>query len=729
VRADRGGDAAALLPLYAAGLFASALLAFWIQPLFTKLVLPRYGGSPAVWTTAAMFFQIALLGGYLYAHVLAQRPLRTQLAIHALVVAAALATLPLRPAIAPPDDASPVLSLLVLLGASVGLPCFALSATAPLLQQWFSRTSHADAADPYFLYSASNAGSLAALIGYPLALEPLVGLATQSLAWSVAYAAFAAVLVMCGTGARRYARAAREHAIETGSGGAPAIAARHAGWSDRVRWMLLAFAPSSLMLGVTQHITSEIAPAPLLWLVPLTIYVLTFVLAFARRPLASQALVERIQPIFALALVLAWPLNNLKSVLVLHLAVFAVTAMMCHGELARRRPRVEQLTEFYLCLAIGGAAGGVFNALVAPVVFDSLLEYPIALAIGCALRPMRASGRGRIEWIAVAVLAVTLGALLATGVRPFAHGAWSTVAYLQLVGIALYLASGRPALFAAAVLGTIVATPHIHSAELVLERHRSFFGVHTVVRDDSGKFNVLMNGITIHGAQYLAPAKRTKPVAYFHADSGIADVFSVLGPDIRHVAVLGMGAGTLACYRAPGRDWTFYEIDPVVVKLARDSRYFTYLSQCAPQARVVLGDGRLELSRAPDASYDLIVVDTFSSDAVPVHMITREALAIYLSKLTQHGVVVFQITNQFMDFVPVLSRLAADAGIAAVMPGPRLEIQFDERLAALPSRWVAMSRDSRRFDALVEEAGWKPLPSAAGKPWTDDFSNVLGALK
>ena len=733
--------AAGLLPLYAAALFASALLAFWIQPLFTKLVLPRYGGSPAVWTTAAMFFQVVLLAGYLYAHVLTRYALRAQLAVHALLIAAAIATLPLQAAGIATEDSAPVVSLLAALALSVGLPYFAVSATAPLLQAWFSRTRHADASDPYFLYSASNAGSLAALVGYPLVLEPLLGLKTQSLAWSVAYGVFAAVLVVCGLGVRRYAR-------ERAGGGTQdkdqigvrpqksrgltptaAAGADHAVWRERVRWMLLAFAPSSLMLGVTQHITSEIAAAPLLWLIPLTIYVLTFVIAFARRTV-PLGLVERVQPMLIVLLVLAWPLNNQKSVLFLHLMVFAVTAMMCHAELARRRPAVARLTEFYLCLAIGGAAGGVFNAIVAPLAFDSVLEYPIALAVACALRSGAQPARRKwTEWAAAATLIAFLGALLASGMKPFVHGAWAIVGYLQLVGVALYVASGRPAVFGAAVFVTIVATPLIHSSEQILERHRSFFGVHTLVRDETNQFNVLMHGITIHGAQWLAPEKRATPIAYFHGDSGIAQIFSTLGPDMKRVAVLGMGAGTLACYRAPGREWTFYEIDPVVVQLARDTRYFTYLSECAPAARILVGDGRLTLASAPDAAFDLIAVDTFSSDSVPVHMITREALAIYLAKLGPKGVVVFQITNQFIDFVPVLSRLAADAGVTAVMPGPRLELFFDERLAALPSHWVAMSRDPQRFGKLIEVEGWQPLPAAAGKPWTDDFSNVLGALK
>lgn len=718
-------ETAALLPIYAIAIFTSALLAFWIQPLFTKLVLPRYGGSPAVWTTAAMFFQVVLLAGYLYAHLLTRRSLRTQLALHAIVVAAALCALPVHVFTEMPRETAPVLSLLAVMLLSVGLPFFAVSATAPLLQQWFSRTTHTQAGDPYFLYSASNAGSVLALIAYPLLLEPLLGLKTQTLAWSVVCGLFAAMLVVCGASVWRH-RAGAHTAPPADISDAPAL------WHARARWIVLAFAPSSLLLGVTQHITSEIAAAPLLWLIPLTLYILTFVLAFARTQLVSPALINRIQPLLVILLVLVWPLNNHTAVLVLHLVVFAVTAMMCHGELARTRPPVQHLTDFYLCLAIGGAAGGVFNALIAPVVFDSVLEYPLALALACALRKPPVGARAR--WRdALPPIALALGytALLAASFRPFAHAAWIVVVYLQVVGVTLYLTHRNPPQFALALLTVMIATPYVHSAERILERERSFFGVHTVLVDDTGKFHVLMHGITVHGAEYIAPEKRLKPTTYFHVDSPIGQVFSALGSNggLQRVAVIGMGAGTLACYRAPGRAWTFYEIDPVVVRIAQDARYFDFLGKCAPSAAIVLGDGRLSIARAPDHAYDLIVIDTFSSDAIPAHMITREALALYLEKLSARGVVMFHVTNQYLDLVPVVSRLAADARVAALMPGPRLEIQFDERLAALPSSWIAISRDPARLQPLVTEEGWTPVPAAPGQLWTDDFSNLISALK
>jgi hypothetical protein len=716
-----------VLPLYAFALFVSALLAFWIQPLIAKLLLPHYGGSPAVWTTTALFFQVMLLAGYLYAHLVTRLQPRAQAVLHTAVLIAGLSALPFS-ASTGFAAASPVFSLLAALAVSVGFPMFALSATAPLLQQWFSRSGHRHAPDPYFLYSASNAGSLAALIGYPLLLEPLLGLREQTLAWSVMCGVSAALVLACGVAVWRSAASGGSVPHRTL---APAASLQ---WRVRGRWFLLAFAPSSLMLGVTQHITSEIAAAPLLWLIPLTIYILTFIVAFAALGARIAGSINRAQPMLVLLLALVWPLNTSASVLILHLVVFAVTAMMCHAELARTRPDTRHLTSFYLWLAIGGAAGGAFNALIAPVVFSSILEYPLALALACALRPLPAQPHLHASWKDVApaaALGACFAALIHTGFRPFTHG-WTTVVYLQAVGITLYLTWRRPRQFALAVLVVLIATPAVHMAERLLERHRSFFGVHGVLRDDTGQFNVLMHGITVHGAQYIDPAKRLKPTAYYHADSPIGHVFSVLGKNdaLKRVAVVGMGLGTLACHRAAGREWTFYEIDPIVVRLAQDERYFDFLARCAPGARIEIGDGRLTLAKAPPGSFDLIVIDTFSSDSIPAHMITREALALYASRLAKGGVIAFHVTNDYLDLVPVLGRLALDAHLAAYVPGLRFEIALEERLAALPSSWVVMARDAARLAPLDAAEGWVPLPPPSpGRVWTDDFSNVPGALK
>jgi spermidine synthase len=695
------------LPLYALALFLSALLAFWIQPLFAKLVLPRYGGSPAVWTTASLFFQLMLLAGYLYAHVIARLPLRTQLVLHVLLVAAALTSLPVNVAALDAGTLTPVASLLAVLALSLGLAFFALSATAPLLQQWFSRSGHSHAQDPYFLYSASNAGSLGALVGYPLLLEPLLGLRQQTLLWSTGCAAFGGLLLVCGAGVWR------NIAASAAAANTPAVAARAEplSWRVRGRWILLALAPSSLMLGVTQHITSEIAAAPLLWLIPLTLYVLTFVLAFARRQWIPAAAIDRVQPALVVLLALVWPLNHFTSVLGLHLLVFAVTAMMCHAELARTRPPVEHLTAFYLCIAVGGAAGGVFNALIAPFVFDSVLEYPLALALACALRKAPAAGPLWKTLIPPFALAAGFAALYTTGFHSFAH-TLSAIVYLQVIGVTLYVTHRIPVQFALTLLVVLLATPIVHSAERLLERHRSFFGVHSVLLDETGRFHVLMHGVTIHGAQRIDAERKLTPTTYYHPDSPVARLLDVLGRNdaLRRVAVVGLGVGTLACHRAANRVWTFYEIDPVVVSIAKNPRYFSFLSGCAPGAPIVLGDGRLSLAGAPAGAYDIIIIDSFASDAIPVHLVTREALALYLSRLSERGIVLFQVTTQHMDLVPVLARLAADAKVAALMPGPRFAMPFEERLATLPSMWVAIARQPARLAPLIDEENWMPLP-------------------
>ena len=497
--------------------------------------------------------------------------------------------------------------------------------------------------------------------------------------------------------------------------------------------MRLAFAPSSLLLGVTQYATAEIAAVPLLWLIPLFLYMLTFVLVFAARPPVPHAWMLRLQPWLAILLALVWTLNNHLPVLLVHLAVFFVTAMVCHGELARTRPAVARLTEFYLCMAVGGALGGIFNAVIAPLAFDALYEYPLVIALACLLRPPPAGVSkvkpGDLLW--PLAMAAAYGTLAVLGLRPFAQGGWVTALYLEFLGVALYLCHRRPLRFGLMVGVVLVAAPFVHSPDTVLARERSFFGVHAVLRESTGKFHVLTHGVTVHGAQYLDPKRRREPTAYFHRDSPVGQLFHVLERrPVTAVAAIGLGAGTLACYRRPGQDWTFFELDPLVVRLARDTRYFTFLADCAPDARIVLGDGRLTFAAEPDGRYDVIVVDTFSSDAIPVHMLTREALALYLRKLAPDGVIIFHISNQYLDLAPVLATLAADAGVIALQPGPRLTLPPEDRFGAMESAWIVLTRRLEPVRALLDEEGWTPLPAPPrSRPWTDDYSNVPRALK
>ena len=726
------GSAARLSWLYAVALLLSALLLFWIQPLFTKMVLPLFGGAPAVWTTASMFFQFALLGGYLYAHIVSRSlTLRQQALIHLVLLGSVFVLLPVRLEAGSAADAArePVSALLWLLAAGLGLPFFAVAATAPLLQRWFSHTRHADAKDPYFLYSASNLGSMLALVAYPVAIEPLLGVAQQTRVWAYGYALLAALIAVCALAMWRH-RHDDSPELAQSTEVAPAV-----GWINRVRWMLLAAAPSSLMLGVTQHITTEIAAVPLLWVIPLMLYMLTYVNVFARRPPIRHEWMLRAQPPLVILLVLVWILNQYLVVFLVHLVAFFVTAMMCHGELARQRPHPARLTEFYLCIALGGALGGAFNAIAAPLMFNSIIEYPLMIAIASMLRPPVDGKKVPFGWrdlVWPLLLAAVCALVVMAGYRPLEHGPVAIVVYLQVVGVVLYLAHTRPVAFGLTVLVMLLATPLVHHQEQVLTRHRSFFGVHTVLKDPSGKYHLLLHGVTIHGAQYTAPEKRRVLTSYFHRDNPLGQMFYALGKGdrFRRVAVVGLGAGTVACYRQPGQDWTFYEIDPVVVQLATDTRYFTFLSECAPESKIVIGDGRLSLAATPDAEFDLIIADAFSSDAIPVHMITREALALYFRKLRPGGIVMFQITNQYVELTPVLSDLAAAAGLTAFKPGPRLMIPPDDRYEHMESHWIAIARAPEHLKALETEEGWEPLPrEPRNRLWTDDYSNIVGALK
>ena len=713
-------------------LLTAALLLFWIQPLYTKMALPYFGGAPAVWTTASMFFQFALLAGYLYAHVVSQTlSFRWQVFLHLALLALVCLVLPVRVGVDAGAAATqePVSALLSLLALGLGLPFFAIAATAPLLQRWFSHTAHAEAGDPYFLYVASNVGSMIALLGYPLAIEPLLGLAQQSVVWTAGYALLVLLIAACAAYAWRHRDAM--HSAHTAIRAAPGEVA----WRERVLWMLLAFAPSSLMLGVTQHITSEIAAVPLLWLAPLALYVLTFINAFAQQPLVKLDWTIRLQPLLVILLALVWVLNIYLSVFVLHLLAFFVTALMCHGDLARRRPHTSHLTEFYFWIALGGALGGAFNALVAPLAFDSIVEYPLIIALACMLRPAPQPGAAGLRWTDIAlpaVLAAAFVVLLHLGIRPLQQGKVFIVCYLEAVGVALYLMHRRPAQFGLAVAVTLLAMPYLHAVDEVLARHRSFFGVHTVLKDESGGFHVLMHGITIHGAQHLDPAKRLEPTAYFHRDGPLGQLFAALGTGgrFRQVALIGLGTGSAACYREPGREWTLFEIDPLVIEIAREPRWFSFLAGCAPDARVIAGDGRLALQTMPDGRFDLVIVDTFSSDAIPVHMITREAVMLYFRKLSERGVLMLHITNQYLDLAPMLAVAAADLGLAAMVPGFRLSFSSEARFAQMESHWMALARTPADLAALADQEGWQtPEVGRGRRSWTDDYSNVLQALK
>ena len=743
-----GGVALAglMLPLYAFTLGLSALLMFWVQPLYARLALPLLGGAPAVWITAMLFFQAVLLAGYLYAHLSVRwLGLKRQSLAHAMILLVAFAALPVAiPAgWPPPPGEMPIAWLIGLFAAGVGLPFFALSATAPLLQRWFAHTGHKGSADPYFLYSASNIGSVAALIGYPLLAEPLMRLGQQTLVWTVGYGLLVLSIAWCGLILwRRFA------ADAPGAAGEDLTLSRDITWRRRAVWVVLAFAPSSLMLGVTLHISTDLAAVPLLWVVPLTLYLLSFVIVFARRPLLRHKWMLALQPLMLvlLAISMSWDVAGLWGEIAIHLAAFFISAMVCHGELAARRPAVTHLTEFYLWMAVGGVLGGLFNAVLAPVAFDSVLEYPLVIAFVCLLRPWeKLTGRKALALDVLLSLVLALAVLaLPQAFDPGPGGFGQTaiiVAFSAAVSTALTFAYlGRPPAFALGMAVLLAAGPVLLPASTIsapghrdeIFRERSFFGVHRVMlQPEPVGARILLHGTTVHGAQFVDPEKATTPLTYYHPQGPLGTIFdSFPGWRFLNVGVVGLGAGATACYARRGQDWTFFEIDPVVERIARDERFFTFLRDCKPDAKVVIGDARLSLQNVPDGRFDLLILDAFSSDAIPVHLLTAEAFALYRRKLADGGVLAAHISNQFLDLEPVVGRVTAEVGFFGVV---QYDAEPDEaaQLTELrfPSVWVVMARRPDDILELAADLRWEPLRGAKAPLWADDYVNKVRTIR
>src|SRR3954470_21339016 len=640
--ADRPAASLRLTPLlFAATLFVSALLLFSIQPMFAKMVLPKLGGAPAVWSVAMVFFQTVLLGGYAYAHLL-NRLLQPGRAVmfHLLLVGVTATMLPI--AIAPGWGAPPLdgtaLWLFGLFAASIGLPFFTLSASAPLLQSWFAASGHRQAGNPYVLYAASNLGSFAALFAYPVIVEPLLTLKTQTAAWSIGFALLGILLSFVGLLAAR----AEPATVQT-----EAVDDVSASAGERMRWIALAAVPSGLVIAVTAYMTTDIAAAPFLWVVPLAIYLLTFVAVFRERPWIAHANVVRFAP-FAVAPLAVSLIGGDKvfwvTMIALNLVAFALLTLMCHGELYGRRPSPRRLTEFYLCTSFGGVIGGAFAGLLAPQIFNGNYEYPILVALAVLCMPgifaggIRKAAAELWPWLLPSVVLALVWwvshlQLPATLELPFQ-------VLLALLAAAMLFLRQRLMPFFGLVVLSFVITGLWRPGIAPIETARSFFGVHKVAEVSEGKARILYHGTTIHGAQRLRNDDGTPvdgsptPLPYYYPQGPLAEAIDaaraaqgVLG----HVAVVGLGTGSLACHRKAGEHWTFFEIDPEVIRIARDPRLFTFLSSCAPDAPVVAGDARLTLE-ASSGRYDLIVLDAFSSDSIPAHLLTREALAGYLSK-------------------------------------------------------------------------------------------------
>ena len=718
---------------FVATIFTGSFLLFLVQPMIARMALPRLGGAPSVWNSAMLVYQALLLAGYGYAHWLGRvRPVR-QAAIHIVLLVIAGLTLPIGLMSAvPPPDANPFLWVPWLLLLSVGPLFFVVSAQAPLLQRWFA-LSGGD--DPYPLYAASNFGSFVGLIAYPLLAEPLLGVSQQRWLWSIGYGL---LVLLVGGCAVRLPRTQSSPTAERQAAPAP----------DRrliAKWIALAAVPSGLILSTTLHITTDLVAMPLLWVLPLGAYLLSFTVAFAQKRRAANSII-RLAPLllllacFGVFIDFSWLVLVFGAVSIINL--FTVSVAL-HSRLFESRPPTEHLTLFYFAMSIGGALGGAFCALVAPLIFDWTYEHLLLLVAAAWLMRSRSpferfaklwdgsSTARRITitgTVAVAVLAVAGKGIFGLP----ASGDVNRIAGIAVIAIAIF-AIGNRVLFTASVAALLIAAGGWEKLQLSAspgKMTRSFFGIYSI-RAGEHDSRMLVHGTTLHGIQNLgSPERERMETSYYAPRSGVGLAMQeapvLVGPRAR-IAIVGLGAGTLACYAQPGQSWTFYEIDPAVVRIARDPARFSFVPRCTPDAQIKIGDARLLIEREPAASADVLVLDAFSSDSVPMHLLTREAFAQYRRLLSPRGLLLVHISNRYLDLKPVVAAAAAAGGWNASLREYRPGAEAFARNET-GSNWIALSPSRETLDGLVRRSGetWDALPPRLGfAPWTDDHSSVL----
>lgn len=764
-----------LVTIFSITLFFSAGLIFWLEPLVAKMLLPYLGGAPAVWNVCVLFFQISLLAGYFYAYLSSTKlSINKQACLHIILLAISLFFLPISlKHIALINDHHPIGGLLLVLFTSIGFPFFVLAGTGPMLQRWFSFTLHPSAKDPYFLYCASNTGSLIALISYPFILEPTLNLITQSELWLIFYIIQIGLLILCSITVsyisynkalyHKYSvRAKLEQNTEKWS--------NKATYQQRFSWLCYAFIPSSLLLGVTTYITNDVASIPLLWVMPLALYLLSFIITFAHKPLISKkvALTGQFCCLFPFLFVMAFPnqIHYIALVYFIHLATFFFTALVCNSELIKRRPVVNDLTEFYLWLALGGVLGALFNTLVAPVVFTHILEYPLMIACACLIRP--AFGKikhPKFSWnditlpVLVALVVYVLGLLIKYQTTQYNSG--FIMLSFTLLAILVFSFPDKPLRFGLGIGALLISSIlFLHPLnENTIYSGRNFFGTLRVLQLNNNAIHLLIQGQTIQGAQFYGDAPQTQsefnPVTSHFSLCGPNTQQQVLGldtisrlynknaityyvplqeiisdmaettPNLK-VAIAGLGTGTAACFARPRDEFDFFEINPLAVKIASNTHFFTYLSNCPPH-EIVIGDARLALQKVPNHYYDIIVLDAFNSDAIPMHLLTREALTTYLTKLKPDGLLVFNITNKNLDLRYSLSALADNLRLVARVSTDKQNLVSDYKLS---STWVVMARNTSDLGDLAFNPEWQPMPpDDDSSVWTDNYSNILAALK
>ncbi|MGZ8136288.1 MAG: fused MFS/spermidine synthase [Methylococcaceae bacterium] len=730
-----------LILLFAGTLFTSASLMFVLQPLFGKILLPLLGGSPAVWNTCMVFYQSILFLGYLYAHLISTRQTQhRQIAIHAVVMFISFLALPvaLPENTVPPTDSNPTFWLLWTLFLAIGLPFFVVSTTAPLLQKWFAQVGHHNSHDPYFLYAASNIGSLIALLSYPFLLEPNIGLANQKTYWSIAYLLLCLLIAGCAFvlwKSRQHVSEQEESPLEKSD---PSL-------YTRLYWLALAFVPSSLLLGLTNFISTDIASVPLLWIIPLTLYLLSFVIVFSKWNDKIHPIMVKLQPFF-LVLFVAYAFINPADLpywayLILHLVAFFFAIMVCHGELAKSRPHTGHLTNFYLIMSFAGMLGGMFNTFVAPFVFNGVYEYPLMIVAALLLRPglQKTINKTLLAEIIVPVLLLLSGLILYATVSNLLVYFDAIVIGLIVLTLLTFWVRKRPMAFALSNGAIIFLALGVHGlSSHTLYQERTFFGVLAVresqltnEQNQPESYHELFHGTTKHGAQRLAANVSQTPLTYYSRPGPMGQLFKEYDNANQNwtIGVVGLGAGALACYAKPEQNWTLYEIDPLVVDIAENTDYFSYLSQCAPKATMRVADARLSLAKEPDQTFDLLIMDAFSSDSVPTHLLTKEALELYFKKLKTNGILAFHITNRHLLLKKVLSIHAEQLHSSALVQEfkPQKEIPL-----VVATDWVVMARHADTLEALrLSNLGnWEKMPLYFDMaPWTDDFTNIVSIWK
>lgn len=698
-------------------LFLNAFLVFVLQPHISKRLLPVLGGSAEVWLVCTLFFQLALLGGYGAAYLARRLPMPGALALHAALAGIAWLLWPFSVGEGPPPGASPALWTLQLLAGQVGLLFAILSSTSPLLQMAYARA--APNLDPYPLFAASNAGSLLGLCAYPLIVEPLLTLEGQAHAWSAGASGLLGLLVLTGT------LLVRGHPPSTAPADDPQPEPTA---HQRRRWLVLSLVPSVLLLSVTSQITTDIAPIPLLWMVPLGLYLGSLIRVFSQGWRPSRW-TWAAMAVFSLPTLLVFAYEpGYWGWIVVHLTILWCGALLCHGALAQERPVPARLAEFYLWLALGGALGGVLAVVAAPLAFTMRAEYPLAVLAVLWLAPTSTVGGSqvRLSWRLGLGLGV-IGVLAAIGLvyAASAPPALRSV-FVLLPAVAAIVVWHRPRVFAVASSITLVAA--VVGRQLApdgfVERGRTFYGTHAVRDLPATRTRALFHGTTLHGLQSLRPEQRREPLSYYGRFSPVAQVFREQVGRGARVAMIGLGVGEILCYAQPGSEWTVYEVDPAIARVARNPALFSYWSEASVTPALVIGDGRLRLREAPDGAYDLIVVDAFASDTIPVHLVTREALSLYVRKLRPEGAILFHVSNRYVDLAPVLGATASSLGLVAYA---RTDGTDDAAAGLFPSTWVLLPKAAM---LAVPPAGWSAVPvQQADSAWTDDYSNVFSVLR